>query len=190
MGGYGSGRPFGANTTDDYLAMDVRHWQRDGLLVAGYGFTSTWSSRGEIIGKIHVTIEIDQARLTYSHTKQGGKWQNLNYPVTLQTTPCHYGGERYWFICPAVGCGKRVAKLYLGDKYFACRQCYRLAYPCQREIRHDRLIRKADKLRKKLAWEPGVLNGGGWKPKGMHWKTFWRLKAEHDQCAKEGMDGC
>lgn len=26
----------------------------------------------------------------------------------------------------------------------------------------------------------GILNGSSLKPKGMHWKTFWRLKAEHD----------
>ncbi|MGH8579130.1 MAG: hypothetical protein ACREVK_03055 [Gammaproteobacteria bacterium] len=28
--------------------------------------------------------------------------------------------------------------------------------------------------------EPGILNGNGWKPKGMHWRTFERLTAEHD----------
>jgi hypothetical protein len=28
--------------------------------------------------------------------------------------------------------------------------------------------------------ELGILNGSGWKPKGMHWKTFERIKAEHD----------
>ena len=30
--------------------------------------------------------------------------------------------------------------------------------------------------------EPGILNGNGWKPKGMHWNwnTFERLTAQHD----------
>ncbi|MBS1177027.1 MAG: uncharacterized protein H6R06_1439 [Proteobacteria bacterium] len=26
----------------------------------------------------------------------------------------------------------------------------------------------------------GILNGNGWKPKGMHWRTFERLQASHD----------
>jgi len=31
-----------------------------------------------------------------------------------------------------------------------------------------------------LGWEPGILNGNGCKPKGMHWSTFERLTAQHD----------
>jgi hypothetical protein len=27
---------------------------------------------------------------------------------------------------------------------------------------------------------PGIAHGSGDKPFGMHWKTFWRLKIEHD----------
>jgi hypothetical protein len=30
-----------------------------------------------------------------------------------------------------------------------------------------------------MSWEPGFLNGGGNKPKGMHWRTFERLQALH-----------
>ena len=36
------------------------------------------------------------------------------------------------FICPAAGCGRRVAILYRGG-IFACRHCYRLAYASSRE---------------------------------------------------------
>jgi len=189
MGGYGSGGQFGKNLTDDYLMLDVRKWQRDGLFVPGIGFNVTWSSRGQRTGQIGVSVQEATVRLTYNCRQRGAEWERLDYPVAFTTTPCHYGGVRYWFICPALGCGKRVAILYQGDKYFACRHCYRLAYPSQREASHDRLIRKADKLREKLVWEPGVLNGGGWKPKGMHWKTYWRLKAEHDYCVENGMNG-
>ena len=44
--------------------------------------------------------------------------------------------------------------------------------------RQHSAARKADRLRDKLGWEPGILNGNGIKPKGMHWRTFERLKAE------------
>jgi hypothetical protein len=43
------------------------------------------------------------------------------------------------------------------------------------------LGRRADKLRARLGWEPGVLNGNGGKPKWMRWRTFERMAAKHDQ---------
>ncbi len=30
----------------------------------------------------------------------------------LEWTPCNFGGERPWFVCPGKGCAKRVAILY------------------------------------------------------------------------------
>ena len=33
---------------------------------------------------------------------------------------------------------------------------------------------------KRLGWEAGTLNDSGGKPKGMHWKTYQRLKKHHD----------
>lgn len=174
---------------DDYLAIDVRQWQREGLLVAGNSFTTSWSRRGENIGNMGVTTESGQVRLSYSWQKNGGESGRLDYPVRLQTTSCHYGGVRYWFICPAVGCGKRVARLYLGDKHFACRHCYRLVYSSQRETKDDRATRRADKIRAKLDWEPGILNLQGYKPKGMHWETYYRLTSEYDEYAKQALLG-
>ncbi len=189
MGGYGSGRQFWANCTNDYLSIDARQLQRDGLVIAGLSFNSTWSRSGKEIGNMGVRTENGQVILSYSLQKNGVESQRLDYPVKLQTTSCHYGGMRYWFTCPAVGCGKRVAKLYLGDKYFACRHCYRLAYSCQRETTDDRATRRADKIRDKLDWRPGILNGNGWKPKGMHWKTYQRLITEHDNYVNQSLMG-
>ena len=31
-----------------------------------------------------------------------------------------------------------------------------------------------------MGWEAGILNGDGSKPKGMHLKTYQRLKGHHD----------
>ena len=72
-----------------------------------------------------------------------------------------------------------VAILYSGA-IFACRRCYRLAYRCQREDSYSRAMRRVNKIRHRLGWEPGILNNRGWKPKGMHWDTFDRLTAQHD----------
>ena len=34
-----------------------------------------------------------------------------HYPVSMVTTPCRFGGSRWWWVCPATG--RRVGKLYL-----------------------------------------------------------------------------
>lgn len=68
-------------------------------------------------------------------------------------------------------------KLY-GGRIFACRHCYDLAYPSQREAEFQRYQRRADKIRERLGWQVGFDSGWGPKPKGMHWRTFERLVAE------------
>ena len=73
-----------------------------------------------------------------------------------------------------------MAILY-GGGIFACRRCYQLAYASARVDVCDRAARRADRLRARLGWEPGILNGNGSKPKWMRWRTFDRLAAEHDQ---------
>jgi hypothetical protein len=47
-------------------------------------------------------------------------------------------------------------------------------------------LRKANKIRDKLGWEPGVAKGHELKPKGMHWRSFERLCTEHDTYSQEG----
>lgn len=180
MGGWGSGRQCGSECTEDYRSIDIRRWQRDGLLEPGRYFNWQWSCNGESVANINVIIEYEQIRLIYSCKSYGGEWEKLDYSVRLQTTSCHYGGVRYWFICPAGGCGRRVALLY-GGRIFACRHCYQLAYKSQRETLDDRAARSADKIRGKLNWERGILNPTGRKPKGMHWKTYYRLLAKHNE---------
>jgi hypothetical protein len=190
MGGIGSGNWYRWNkkeTVGDCRALDVRRWQRDGLLSPGRSFDWQWSRNGEKVANIGVRVETGRVFLNYRYRRNGGEWESLDYPVTLETTGCNYGGVRHWFRCPAVGCGRRVALLYLGGRYFACRHCYQLAYESQREAPHDRLSRRADKLRARLRWEPGILNGSGGKPKGMHWRTFERLANEAEELTEQSM---
>ena len=186
MGGSGSGRRWHSSakdTTEDYRSLDVRRWNRDGFLSPGRVFSWQWSRQGELIASINVRAEPSRVILTYRRKSGGGDWKDESYPVHLVTTPCHMGGERPWFLCPARGCGKRVAMLY-GGGIFACRKCYQLAYPSQRENPEDRATRRADRIRDRLDWPGGTLEGSGWgKPKGMHWRTYQRLGDQHDALA-------
>ena len=51
--------------------------------------------------------------------------------LALEWTPCNFGGERPWFICPGEGCGRRVAILYGPTLPLLCRQCRGLVYASQ-----------------------------------------------------------
>jgi len=182
MGGMGSGRYWYWEAKDivaNCRSIDVRGWQRDGLLAPHPSFGWQWSRHGEAVASIRVHTEPDRVILTYRHRSGGEDWKDESYPVYLDWTDCHLGGQRPWFLCPAHGCGRRVAILY-GGGIFACRHCYQLAYPGQRETGYDRMARRVDRIRDKLGWERGILNGNGWKPKGTHWNNFERLTAQHD----------
>lgn len=190
MGGIGSGRRYlsSKDTTSDMRALDIRRLQRDGLLTPGRAFWWKWTRNDEEVASIQIWTDPDCVILKYRQWSRGGEWQPMEYPVYLEWTDCNLGGQRVWFLCPAQGCGRRVAILY-GGAIFACRHCHTLAYECQRESDDDRAARRADTIRRRLGWEPGILNGSGGKPKGMHWRTFERLKAEHDAFVNASLAG-
>lgn len=64
-----------------------------------------------------------------------------------------------------------------------------LCIPCQRETACDRAARRAGAIRERLGWETGILNGSGWKPKGMRWGTYERLTAVHDAFVQVSLAG-
>ena len=100
------------------------------------------------------------------------------YDVGITTSSCHYGNYRYWFICPH--CGKRVGVLYCAGLY-VCRQCIGANYATQLMQPIDKLFSKVAKIRHRLQWQAGIAHGHGAKPKGMHYKTYFKLVWEHDR---------
>ena len=139
MGGPGSGNRWqhgGKSTTDDYRTLDVRRWARQGVLRPGYVGVCRWVREGEVVASIQVRAEEGCVILTYRHRSGGEDWKGEQYPVRIVRTACNFGGSRPWFICPALGCRRRVAILY-GGGIFACRLCYRLAYASAREDAGD-----------------------------------------------------
>ncbi len=180
MGGTGSGRHWHwgtKSTTSEFRSIDVRRWAREGFLTPGRRFSWQWTQEGEVVAQINASVERGYVNLSYRSRDYGEEWESHDYPVRLLAQPCHYGGNRQWFACPARGCGRRVAKLY-GGRLFACRHCHQLVYPVQREAAFQRNQRRADKIRERLAWvnDPDPMEVA--KPKGMHWRTYNRLVAE------------
>ncbi len=131
---------------------------------------------------IGIRVHEDHLLLEYTHNKTDAVKQRL----TLTRTPCNYGGERVWFICPS--CGKRVAVLYSGGKYFACRGCCNLTYQSCNETAMDRKYRRANDLRRRIGAKPGCFNSLPiFKPKGMHQTTWNRIRWEIQQIEYQGM---
>ena len=178
MGGRGSGRRSsygGKPETNDSMPLDIRKIMRKGLLVPGSSLDWQWTVNDRPVASIRIWVDRESLVLSY---RMKSTCEVVEQRVQMHTTPCHLGGQRHWFTCPR--CRKRVAVLYAPGRYFACRQCGGLGYATQKEGAGDRAATRADKLRKLLGWEAGILNGQGGKPKGMHWKTFLRLKSQHD----------
>lgn len=190
MGGIGSGRRYqgGKDTTNDMRSLDIRRLQRDDLLRPGTAFGWRWTVNGNEVSSIQLRMGTDLVILNYQSRSRSGEWKMWEYPVRIEWTPCHLGGRRAWFLCPVGSCGRRVAILF-GGSIFACRHCHELAYPSQRESKFVRAMRRANSIRQRLEWEMGIANSYGDKPKGMHMRTFERLKAEHDAYANAAWTG-
>lgn len=184
MGGQGSGRRPDSmrSTTSSRRELNINRLRRSGLLNQDSCISWGWQNEGQATANIDIYHMSGILELSYRIKLPQTGWQERSYTVDLAHTPNHFGGQRAWFSCPAPGCGKRVASLFLnGQGYFTCRHCQNLTYASQHESPAFRLMSRADKIRRKLGWEPGIANANGDKPKGMHFRTFPRLTQRHDQ---------
>ena len=102
--------------------------------------SSFWGESKSSIG-VTTTIQKDTGslQLNYTITRENDDKESFNYSVGLVTTPCHFGGNRWWFVCPlvksGVPCRKRVGKLYRAGDHFGCRHCYELTYESKNQNR-------------------------------------------------------
>ena len=112
----------------------------------------SWNRNGKPTGSIGFTVSIlerdEYIRFQYTQTDRHTQEKTeFDYKVKLDWTHCHFGGRRWWFICPLVvngrTCNRRVGILYLASgKYFGCRHCHNLTYEsCKESHRFDRLFK-------------------------------------------------
>ena len=183
MGGWGSGRRRSSKaTTADYLQLDVRRLQQDGLLEVRRFFNWRWTRNGEPLGDLNIRPEDDRVILIRRTRQPGEEWTEQEYPVLLERTFCNYGGERVWFRCPVVGCGRRAAILY-GERVFACRLCRHLAYPCQNASSERRAISRANAFKERLGHRGSIFDPFPLRPKGMHLRTYYGLQWRYENAA-------
>lgn len=175
MGGIGSGRYATHPTTlDDFHAIDLRYLRRQQLLRPGYHGSLRWSRGGHQTGSICFVAGLDDLTLSYRvRDRSNGGYEDIQEVVPLLRTPQPLGGERVWFACPH--CRRRCVVLY-GGRRFLCRRCAGAPYGSQNEGAHDRLLRRAQAIRVRLGGSGGLHEPFPPKPKGMHWKTYDRLR--------------
>ena len=179
----------GRLTCENCKSIDVRRWHREGRLSTGQYFSCSWSFGGEPSGSISVRTGPNAVFLTYRvRSYEDAQWKSIEQRVPITWTECHLGGRRPWFVCSVYSggryCGRRVAVLYGAGELFACRRCYGLAYASQREALRLRGLGKARKIRMRLGGSPNMGEAFPDKPKGMHWRTYHRLRRLHDAAAE------
>lgn len=148
----GAGRPAKRKHIESYDRIRVR----DVLRAASRARLKGWNAGTEEPG-----VRVEHARLVAAQE------------IALTSTPCHYGGTRWWFLCP--GCAKRVGVLVLRGQRYVCRHCAEVSYRSQAADAISRSWRRQRRLERRLGADPLV------KPTGMHWSTFHRLRTEIQQ---------
>ena len=122
--------------TKDLKKIEIWWLLRDIRAKGGYkNSVISWGNAGGTIG-VDVSIDSSEqcARFHYNHFFRSKKtlW---DYRVYLTATPCHFGGQRYWFQCPLNTCNRRVGVLYMANGLFGCRHCHNLTYRSKNEYR-------------------------------------------------------
>lgn len=141
-------------------------------------WTQGWSdekSRMQIISPCSDPVPYIQ--VVYKHTSYDGIVSDLDYKIQLTTTPCNFGGQRYWFICPLIKndipCNCRVGVLYAAGKYLGCRKCHDLAYLTQQEDYSSKWHYLGMTLFSKLDGKEAAMRVKFWK--GRPTKRYQRL---------------
>ena len=182
MGGRGSGRPSGHGLSvekcHEFHSIDLAWLRKQNLLRVGTWSTLRWSRGAQEAGSIKFAVLSQGIRLVYRRREHGGDWQDVDEIIPLVETPAQFGGSRQWFRC--LSCQKRCRIIYCGS-YFRCRRCHGLKYDTQYEPDFARAATAALKIRSRLGAKSGIDDPFPPKPKGMHRRTYERLRDEEEQ---------
>lgn len=162
---YRAGRPGWRRKCEDLLRLDIRVLHRKGRLNAGQYFGWYWFRDDERFAEIGIRTCSQSLELIYTWSPRGHEPRPIRCRVVLTRTPCRFGGERQWFICP--DCARMCAVIFGVSRRgnFACRVCQRLAYASEAESPIDRCWRQQRKLESKIGENLK-------RPKGMTRTTY------------------
>lgn len=164
-------------------------WQLDATALSREDVFAFPGNQGQISWKASSTDEtlIQAADYLFAQYQSEGPSLRIVIPagsanppimIALTTTDLHFGGQRWWFLCP--GCDRRSEILYADCPAgpFRCRVCLSLAYDSQLLHTVSRGLRTSAVIRAKFGvdlsadapFPPPAL-----RPRGMHMETYERL---------------
>ncbi len=181
MGGYGSGRRSTKPKVEECSSIDANQLNRDGCLKNGWNGATTWSRNGKKFSSIGMRATANYLHLGYSSKQYGSVIQ----PIQIERLPCRFGGSRAYFRCD---CGKRGVKLYGFGRLFLCRHCSGLFHYSKNEGFWDRSLRQRTKHKQRLSEDVSLEAYEIPKPKGMWWRTFYRLQRAAERAEKRAAD--
>ena len=142
--GYGAGRPALHVKAEHCRRIDVREWQREGMLQEGRAGGWQWTDPDTDKQTAAIGYRANDGNVTLNYSIDGSPRTQV---LWLTNTECNYGGTRPWFTCPIRR--ERVAMLFFMAGRFACRHCQRIAYTSQSGDPIDRTWRKQAKAEAK-----------------------------------------
>jgi hypothetical protein len=169
MGAYGSGRQRTHDCTYECVRVDMRHFKQH-LRSPGkvHGHITTEQLPEELYHKGKAVIgftlrcyedasETDKhgqcwpvyglLTLKYYRAIGKGEGEYQHHRIPLVTTPCNYGGRRWWAICP--NCNARVRVLFITPRRQmlpACQVCCDVHYASQMATDKERQITREKHL--------------------------------------------
>ncbi len=125
------------NVVDNYQRIDLAQ------IKLNYSYNDmaiSWGENRECSIGLVLDTEQMTARFRYKQiNKLKNTSEDFDYTFPLDSTPCHFGGKRYWFKCQAIAlngttCNRRVRVLLNGGKFYVCRHCLNLSYKSRQKI--------------------------------------------------------
>ncbi len=205
MGGVGSGRfgPGGEKRmlrVDECISLDIGSIRGKGCLVSREWHPEDPEASSLIFRSIRITDQnrkcVKLVLKIFDGTNPDQPPERFDISLKLVWTPCNLSGERPWFRCSGVDCGRHVRILYSppGMKTFLCRNCWRLSFGSRQKSgdTYFQLIHRFDKTCRKMSKRGLPLNLMGNlppRPKSMHRKTYNLLLMEQLRAIQMFMEG-
>lgn len=167
-------------------SMDILDLQRNKVFSMGQDmiWISSWSRNGKVVASISYRLEGNNGepsglRFTYTITKNNiGERKDFDYIIPVVSTPCNFGGKRWWYICSLIvngeSCHRRCRIVYLppGAEYFGCRECHQLSYESRQRHREKFYERFEKPFKKVKAVQEKLSRVRSWGKKEKLWREL------------------
>lgn len=140
--------------------------------------------RGRTVAETKLSGEIESTAGIALLEHRGADGMLIEQSIRLEPVPQHFGGQRWFFVCPVTGNRARKLYRYPGLRQFCSRKGLpeSVTYSCQRDSAAKRTMRQIWELRGRLG-DKGPLLGSLANPDGMSEAEFLRHVRRYLQLA-------